>query len=236
LLLIEINLNKNQLSKIKYKVETLKINDMTKNKIKSIIMAILSITIFSCAPKVQRMSETSVTDLSGRWNETDVRLTSEQIVNELQNHPWYSNFIAEHKGKKPVIIVGMITNKTHEHIEPEMFCKNVEISIVDSQRMKLVQSGNKRAELRAEMADQQNYASTETMKKFGMANGADFILQGNIGSIVDEKGKQKTVFYKVNLELTELQTNEIVWIGNKEIKKYLGTKKQQTINVQTNGK
>jgi penicillin-binding protein activator len=202
---------------------------------KSLIVTILSIIIYSCAPAVQRMSETSVTDLSGRWNETDVRLTSEQIIDELQSHPWYNNYIAENKGKSPVIIVGMITNNTHEHIDPELFCKNVEISIVNSGRMKLVQSGNKRAELRAEIADQQNYASNETMKKFGLAKGADFIMQGNIASIVDEKGKQKTVFYKVNLELTNLETNEIVWIGNKEIKKYLGTKKQKTINVQPNG-
>lgn len=202
---------------------------------KSASLLVILLSLFSCAPAVQRMSETSVTDLSGRWNETDVRLTSEQIIDELQSHPWYNNFIAENKGKSPVIIVGMITNNTHEHIDPELFCKNVEISIVNSGRMKLVQSGNKRAELRAEIADQQTYASKETMKKFGMANGADFIMQGNIASIVDEKGKQKTVFYKVNLELTNLQSNEIVWIGNKEIKKYLGTKKQKTINVNPNG-
>jgi penicillin-binding protein activator len=202
---------------------------------KSASLLVILICLFSCAPAVQRMSETSVTDLSGRWNETDVRLTSEQIIDELQSHPWYNNFIAENKGKSPVIIVGMITNNTHEHIDPELFCKNVEISIVNSGRMKLVQSGNKRAELRAEIADQQTYASKESMKKFGMANGADFIMQGNIASIVDEKGNQKTVFYKVNLELTNLQSNEIVWIGNKEIKKYLGTKKQKTINVNPNG-
>lgn len=203
--------------------------------LKSITLVALAVTIFGCVPTVQRMSETSVTDISGRWNETDVRLTSEQIIEELQSHPWYSNFIAQNKGKKPVIIVGMITNNTHEHIDPEMFCKNVEISIVDSQRMTLVQNGNKRAELRGEIADQQTYASNETMKKFGLAKGADFILQGNVGSIVDEKGKQKTVFYKVNLELTNLQSNEVVWIGNKEIKKYLGNKKQKIINVQSNG-
>ncbi|MGB5979745.1 MAG: hypothetical protein WBG62_20175 [Cyclobacteriaceae bacterium] len=29
------------------------------------------------------------------------------------------------------------------------------------------------------------------------------------------------VNYKVNLELTNLETNEKVWIGDKEIKKYI---------------
>lgn len=204
---------------------------MNTNLTKSILFLLLTLGIFCCAPTVQRVSEKSVNDLSGRWNETDARLTAEQISNELQQHAWYNDFSAENKGKKPVIIVGMITNKSHEHIEAEVFCKDIETAIVNSGRMKLVQNGGKRSELRAEIADQQNFASDATMKKFGKATGADFILQGTINSIVDEKGKEKTVFYKINLELTNLQSNEVVWIGNKEIKKYLGNKKQQTINV-----
>ena len=47
------------------------------------------------------------------------------------------------------------------------------------------------------------------------------MLNGVIASIVDEYKKQKTVAYQINLELTDLETNEIVWIGDKPIKKYI---------------
>src|SRR5690606_20496295 len=187
-----------------------------------ILLLVATFTIISCAPKVQRVSETSVHDLSGRWNETDSRLTAEQITNELMGHSWYNTFTSKNAGKSPVLIVGMITNKSHEHIPAETFSKDIEKEIINSGRMRLVQAGAKREELRAERADQQNYASESSMKSFGLEQGADFMLQGTINSIVDQAGKEKTIFYQINLELSNLETNEKVWIGDKKIKKYLG--------------
>ena len=189
---------------------------------KFILAAVLGLSLTNCgSPKVTRVSETSVTDLSGRWNETDSRLTAEEITAELMEHAWYSTYAAENAGKKPVIIVGMITNKSHEHIPAETFSKDIEKAIINSGRMKLVQAGNMREEIRAERADQQNFASQSTMKKFGLENGADFMLQGTINSIVDSNKKEKTIYYQIDLELTNIQTNDKVWIGDKKIKKYL---------------
>ena len=189
---------------------------------KFILAAVLGLSLTNCgSPKVTRVSETSVTDLSGRWNETDSRLTAEEITAELMEHAWYSTYAAENAGKKPVIIVGMITNKSHEHIPAETFSKDIEKAIINSGRMKLVQAGNMREEIRAERADQQNFASQSTMKKFGLENGADFMLQGTIISIVDSNKKEKTIYYQIDLELTNIQTNDKVWIGDKKIKKYL---------------
>ncbi len=178
------------------------------------------------APRVQRVSETSVTDLSGRWNETDSRLTGEQIGADMLSHSWYNTYTSQHQGKQPVIIVGQIINKSHEHIATEAFSKDIEKAIINSGKMKLVQSGNMREEVRAERADQGNFATQATIKKFGLEHGADFMLTGTINSIVDEISKERTLFYQVDLELTNIQTNEKVWIGDKKIKKYQGNRKQ----------
>ncbi|WP_417354626.1 penicillin-binding protein activator LpoB [Flavobacterium sp.] len=195
-----------------------------KTSYKFILAFVLGLALTSCASKVQRVNEDSVIDLSGRWNDTDSRLTAEEITAELMSHSWYSTYAAENAGKKPVIIVGMITNKSHEHIATETFSKDIEKEIINSGRMKLVQGGPMREEIRAERADQQNYSSQSTMKKFGLENGADFMLQGTINSIVDQKSKEKTVYYQIDLELTNIQTNDKVWIGDKKIKKYIGKK------------
>ncbi|WP_330443022.1 penicillin-binding protein activator LpoB [Flavobacterium sp. C4GT6] len=195
-----------------------------KTSYKFILAFVLGLALTSCASKVQRVNEDSVIDLSGRWNDTDSRLTAEEITAELMSHSWYSTYAAENGGKKPVIIVGMITNKSHEHIATETFSKDIEKEIINSGRMKLVQGGPMREEIRAERADQQNYSSQSTMKKFGLENGADFMLQGTINSIVDQKSKEKTVYYQIDLELTNIQTNDKVWIGDKKIKKYIGKK------------
>jgi len=118
-------------------------------------------------------------------------------------------------------VVGLVRNNSHEHLDTEIFIKDVEKAFIKSSLIRLVQAGERRNELRGERADQQDFASTETMKKFGKELGADFIMQGTVKSIVDTYGKEKTTFWQVDLELTNLETNEIVWIGEKKIKKYI---------------
>jgi penicillin-binding protein activator len=88
-------------------------------------------------------------------------------------------------------------------------------------RVRLVQAGAKREALREERADQQDFASKASIKKWGQELGADFILQGDISSIIDSYKKEKVRYYQLNLELTNLETSELVWMGDKKIKKYV---------------
>ncbi|MBX9780414.1 MAG: penicillin-binding protein activator LpoB [Chitinophagaceae bacterium] len=186
------------------------------------IFCFLLILVFvSCAQrKVTRIDPAEQIDISGSWNATDSRLTAEEMTRQILSEKWILNHVSA-KGKKPVVIVGLITNKSHEHIEAETFMNDLEKSFIQSDKVGLVQSGKKREELRAEKADQQTNATQSTIKKFGMERGADYILQGSINSIVDAFKKRKTVTYQVNLELTNIETNEVVWIGDKKIAKYV---------------
>lgn len=175
----------------------------------------------SCAHKVTRIDPGTQVDLSGRWNNTDSRMVAEEMTKTILSDKWVGDHQESHKGQKPVVIVGFVTNKSHEHIEAETFVKDVEQSFIQSGRVRLVQGGKKREELRAEKADQQSNASVSSMKKFGLEQGADYILQGSINSIVDSQKRKKVVYYQVNLELTNIETNEVVWIGDKKIAKYV---------------
>ena len=180
----------------------------------TLIFSLLMIS--SCDRKVTRVKPDKEIDLSGRWNDVDSKLTSEKITKQILGEGWLLNFEKENPGKKPVLICGFVNNKTHEHIEAETFIKNIERSFINSGLIRLVQGGAKREEIRGERADQQDNASISTMKQFGLEKGADFMLQGSINSIVDSYKKDKVVFYQINLELTNIQTNEIVWIGEEK--------------------
>ena len=131
---------------------------------------------------------------------------------------WLSDFNIAN-GKKPTVIVGLIRNKSSEHIATETFIKDIEREFVNSGKVTILQGGEAREQLRKERADQQDFSSTSTIKKWGMEKGADFMLQGTVNSILDSNNKQKVVFYQVDLELTSLESNEKVWIGTKKIKK-----------------
>lgn len=184
-------------------------------------IAVSGIVISSCSRQVTRVSTAETIDVSGNWNNSDSRMVAQEMTKTILGHAWLSNHLESHTGKKPVVVVGMVQNKSHEHIDAETFVKEVEQSFIQTQRVRLVQGGKKREELRAEKADQQANAAVSTMKKFGLENGADYILQGSINSIVDSHKRKKVVYYQVNLELTNIQTNEVVWIGDKKIVKYV---------------
>lgn len=191
-------------------------------KILMIFTLALMFLLNSCSTtrEVQRIDPTKQTDLSGRWNDTDSRLVAEEMLSDALSRVWLTEFV-EGKQRKPLLIVGSIKNKTHEIISSESFIKDIERELVNSGQVKLVQGSEARDELRSERADQQEFASKETAKKWGREKGADFILQGVINSIVDKEGDSKVVFYQVDLELTDLETNEIGWIGTKKIKKFV---------------
>lgn len=171
--------------------------------------------------KVQRVDPNERIDLSGRWNDTDSKMTANAMIEQILTGPWLTNHLQDNDGEKPVVIVGLTRNKSHEHITAETFCKDLEKSFITSQRVRLVQGGEMREEVRGERADQQNFASENTMKKWGLEVGADYMLQGVINSTVDEYKREKVVEYQIDLQLTDMETNEVVWIGDKKIKKYI---------------
>lgn len=192
---------------------------MRKSTITLSVAFIGALFLGSCSRQITRIDPSDQIDISGRWNDTDSRLAAEELTDEITLGGWIANHMEENDGKKPTIVVGLVRNKSHEHIESETFIKDMEKALIKGQRVRLVQGGEMRNELRAEKADQQDNASVSTMKKFGLEKGADYMLQGNINSIVDAAKKQKVVYYQIDLELTNIQTNEKVWIGDKKIKK-----------------
>ena len=175
----------------------------------------------SCNRQVQRIETDSTVDLSGRWNDTDARLTAAELVSEVMGQPWLERHKRENNGEEPVVIVGMVENKSHEHIEAEVFTKELEKAFVKSGRVRLVQGGAKREQIRRERADQQNNSSQSTMKSWGLEIGADYMLQGSINSIMDAYKRKKVVYYQIDMTLTNIETNEVVWIGDKKIKKFV---------------
>ncbi|AZQ63411.1 MULTISPECIES: penicillin-binding protein activator LpoB [Flammeovirga] len=184
-------------------------------------VAILSLIIVgSCSRSVTRVDPNQTIDISGRWNDTDSRQVSKDMISDVMSRPWLPNF-ENSKNKKPVVIVGGVINKSHEHIEAETFIKDIEREFINSGKVRVVENDQFREQLRAEQQSQQTNASEETQKRIAQELGADFIMFGTINSTVDELKKEKLVNYKINLELADLETTEKVWIGDKEIKKYI---------------
>ncbi len=183
-----------------------------------LIIAILAMLSCSSHRQVSRLPADSVTDLSGQWNDTDAKLVAQEMVSDCLAKTWLTDFL-QAKGQKPVVTVGTIRNMSSEHIDTDIFTSDFERELINSGKVKFVASRDQRGEIRNERADQQENASEETMKRSGKEVGADFILLGSVKTITDEIEGKRTIFYQTNYELINLETNEKVWIGEKEIKK-----------------
>jgi hypothetical protein len=168
---------------------------------------------------VRRVETEAAIDISGRWNDTDSRLVSEEMIRDSLVSPWLARFRQTHGDRNPVVIVGTVRNLSHEHIDVRTFVKDLERNLTNSGQVTFVASAEERGELREERRDQAMYSTEETARALARETGADFMLKGTIASIMDRAGGEELKFYQVNLELIDIESNTKAWIGDKKIKK-----------------
>lgn len=192
-------------------------------KVLSCLMLIGIIVFSGCGPskQVTRIDSETITDLSGRWNDTDSRLVAENMIADCLTHVWINNH-NQVSGETPVVIVGGIRNKSTEHIPTQTFIGDIERAFVNSGKVEVVASSSERSELREERADQSENAAIETIKQMGREEGADYMLTGEINTIEQSVDGKQIVYYQTDLTLTNIESNKKVWIGQKEIKKFIG--------------
>ena len=183
------------------------------------ILLFVSIIFAGCGGKqVTRVAPDTTIDLSGRWNDTDSRLVAQEMIDDCLRHRW----ITDHVGKtqnKPVVIVGGIRNKSGERTVSQTFISDIERAFINSGKVRTVSSPDERNEIRTERVDQSEFAALETIKQMARELGADYMMTGEINAIEDREGKQQVVFYQTDLTLTNIESNEKIWIGQKKIKK-----------------
>ncbi len=195
-------------------------------KVLSCLLLIGIIALSGCGPTTQvtRIDPDTTVDLSGRWNDTDSRMVAEKMIDDCLVHIWLNNH-NQKSGERPVVIVGGIRNKSNEHIATQTFISDIEKAFINSGKVRPVSGKNERSEIREERADQSEHAAIETIKRMGRELGADYMMTGEINTIEDREGGRQIVFYQTDLTLTNIESNEKVWIGQEKIKKYIGRKK-----------
>jgi penicillin-binding protein activator len=186
------------------------------------ILALLIILfLISCQNRsVSRISPDTQIDLSGRWNDSDSRLVADKMIGELMASDRFKEYAKEHK-KTPAIVVGLIRNKTSEHIDASNYIKKLEVAIYNSNIAELVESEEFRDKLRLERAQQQDFSDPATVSQWGKEIGADLMLFGEMTSETDTNNNKRVVNYIATLFLTDIETNKRIWYGQHEIKKFV---------------
>jgi penicillin-binding protein activator len=183
-------------------------------------VALVAAGLAGCASprSVARIPTDTTTDLSGRWNDTDSREVSEEMIRDCLGGAWITEHAAA-TGKRPTVIVGSIRNLSLEQIPTGTFVADIERAYVNSGKVDVVATAEERVDVRAEKADQWENATEDTVKRMGKERGADYMLAGSVQSIEDRENGTMIVFYQVDMTLIDLESNRKVWIGTKKIKK-----------------
>jgi hypothetical protein len=179
----------------------------------------LALVPAACATKVSRIDPAAVTDLSGRWNDTDSRLVANELIRSSLTESWLRRYTSTHAGEAPAVIVGSFENRTREHIAVNTFVNDLERAFVNSGSVRVVASRDERSEVRDERDDQQENARADTRNRMAQELGARYMLQGTIEAIEDQQGRERVVFYQVDATLVDIESNQKVWTGQHKIKK-----------------
>ncbi len=185
-----------------------------------LLLSCIILVIMGCSTQVARIGTDTTIDLSGEWNDVDSRMVAESLTEEILSQPWYARYSAS-LAKRPTVIVGTVRNNSSEHINTATFIKDIERAMVNSARLDVVAASDQQDILRGERASQDLYVSEETRKQLGNELGADIMLLGSINTINDIEGRRQVRFYQIDIELLDIETSRKLWIGQKEIKKYI---------------
>lgn len=190
-----------------------------------VVGAALSVLFASCgSTKVTRVDANTVVDVNEFWNDSDIRIVCDDLVNQCMTvMKGRVDRFRQENGRLPVVLVGRIRNDSDEHLDTSIVARRMENAIINSGVMDFVAGGSDREAIRDERAQQEDYAR-QTAKSMTNETAADYLLHGSIKTDVhyDATGKNGVRTYYVYAQLQEVESTKVVWSGeNSEIKKVI---------------
>jgi uncharacterized protein (TIGR02722 family) len=192
-----------------------------KSSLKILLGSFAIVALSSCTTFQGEYSDPNAVEIvDDKWNETDARKSSEILIKSMIEKPWLDEFKKANKNEKPFLLVDEVENRTDEHIDTKAMMEAIRDEVINSGKIRFVE-GAQRDKILKEMKyqNESGMVAAEKAKKKGKQIGADFLLHGAISSQVHTQKGLKTVTYQPILQLTNLETAEIVWSQKYDIKK-----------------
>ena len=194
-----------------------------------LLSAIVIIGFSACGPRqfvkgsYDENVEGNTNLLTDKWSESDMQAAVRDLVAAATANP----SIAGAK-RPPIVMVTRLQNKTSEVIDTQSITDMFQVELQNSGKVAFVDKA-----AREDIAEEYDYQSSgmvsrETQKGKGGQVGADLIMNGRLDSIVQEAGRDKTVYYKLTMNMTNLKTGLIVWTGQKQLRKMF---KKQRVSI-----
>ncbi len=181
------------------------------------LLAASLLVLQGCASKVAYQDATEVETTTIDFGSTDLQQIAAKMVDSLLAFPPIVQATSE---RHPVMFVDKIKNKTTEHIDTESITDTISTRILRSGKFRFVDM-SKVSEVREQLAFQNKsgMVNRNTAAQVGRQIGAEYMMYGNLSSIVKKSNDVKDVYYKFTLKVMHLESGIIEWADEKEIRK-----------------
>ncbi|KFE63482.1 penicillin-binding protein activator LpoB [Hyalangium minutum] len=154
--------------------------------------------------------------LSDEFNENDLQLIAKKMAESLSNSP---RFAQTDPQRLPIVLVGKLKNSTSEHIDMRSLGDKIQTALAQTGRFALVDQ-----QARWDIAEEYEYQGSgyvdpNQAKGPGQQVSVDFIMTGDLASIIQEVGNDKLVYYKMTAKLNNVRNGLIEWTDEKQIRK-----------------
>lgn len=187
--------------------------------VKSILGILALLALSACGSRQFTQGEYDdpnvVRHLDDEFNENDAAVLSQEMIVSLQQHPAITT-----AKKPPVAQMEVVRNKTSEHIDTKMITDAVRTAILKTGKIRFSNKEDRSLrEGEVDYALDSGRYKKETQKARDGGIAPDYLVTGDLISNVQQVGSKKLVFYKLTLNMTDLETGLIVWSEEKPIRK-----------------
>ena len=147
----------------------------------------------------------------------DVRRTVEKMVDSMLAD---QEFIAEIGGKRPVLDITGIKNRSSMHLDMRSITSSIRTKLLRSRRFRFMDRSTAADDLQI-MNDQALNGMTDQSKavKMGRQSAAQMYLYGELSEMRQHVDGVTDRYYKFTLNLKDIGSGEIVWSDEQEIRK-----------------
>ena len=157
----------------------------------------------------------AVETVSNQFGSTDLQSIAESMTRSLLQSGVIVN------GNRPRLTVADVKNKTSEYIDTGSITKSIRSQLLKSGTVRFVANIDEMQTKTDELMrqNQSGLYDKKSTKKLGKMKGADFQLEGEITSIVKKNAGLTDVYYKFSLAMVDIESGELEWADEKEIRK-----------------
>lgn len=165
------------------------------------------------------------------FGSTDLQTLANGMTNSFLQSPSLQFLDQTGKGedKRIVMYVGKVENRTSEHIDTQGITDSIRVKLLQSGRFRFTADDAGQDQIGDQVRFQQGSGRVDPAqaRAFGKQIGADVIMYGTLRSIEKGRGrsiesggtKKEDVYYQFILNAVNINTGEIMWAEEKDIRK-----------------